>query len=221
MGSHPQGAGEDLHSGGEARVLLLFSMARQQAGILDYLRSDDEGPFLRKVFDQKLGDEDRLLYAKLLEQKDPERAEWLRLEVALHSRATDDPAVLARFIELGRGIDLDFAHELFRENILNCGSADARKETPRVRFAFACRKRWETLAPTEAESVRFCQLCRERVYYCDTVEDAASRARAGECIAVPKALSDNDAENLTLGRPDPLGNWARRIFPDEPTNRRT
>jgi hypothetical protein len=36
----------------------------------------------------------------LVEEKDPERAEWLRVELALHSRATEDPAVLERFIEL-------------------------------------------------------------------------------------------------------------------------
>jgi hypothetical protein len=46
--------------------------------------------------------------------------------MALHSRATDDPAALARFIELGRGIGLDYANLLLRDMILNCGSEDAK-----------------------------------------------------------------------------------------------
>jgi len=188
--------------------------------MIDYLRLADERPFIDKAFDDALGDEDRILYAKLVEAKDPERAEWLRLEVALHSRATDDPAVLARFIELGEKIGWEYAGVFFRERIMNCGSEDAKTEPPRVRFAFACPKRWETLAPTEAESVRFCRLCKESVYYCDTVEQAAARAVAGQCIAVPHPLTDGGVKRVMLGRPDPVGDWAERLFPGGPTKRR-
>jgi hypothetical protein len=180
--------------------------------IADYLRSGDERPFIHKAFDHALGDADRLAYARLVEPTDPERAEWLRLEVALHSRATDDPAVLARFIELARKIGFDFANVLLRDMIMNCGSDGAKKEAPRVRFAFACTKRWETLAPTDSESVRFCQQCKERVYYCDTVADAEARAFAGQCIAIPKPLSDGGVRSEQLGRPDPVRDWADRLF---------
>jgi len=187
--------------------------------LYDYLSSDDERPFLHKAFDQALSDADRLEYAKVVEERDPERAEWLRLEVALHSRATDDPAVIARFIELARIIGFDFANRLLRDVIMNCGSDGAKREVPRVRFAFACTKRWETLAPTDAESVRFCQQCKERVYYCDTVADAESRALAGQCIAIPKRLSDGGVESCTLGRPDPVQDWAGRLFSGGPGRR--
>lgn len=181
--------------------------------MIDYLRYDDERPFLNKAFDHELGDDDRILYAKLVEEKDPERAEWLRLEVALHSRATDDPAVLARFLELARKIGFEYANTLLRNTIMNCGSEGAKKEAPRVRFAFACPKRWQTLAPTEAGSVRFCQHCKEHVYHCDTAAEAAARARAGQCIAIPKHLSDGGTESAVLGRPDPVGHWTQRVFP--------
>jgi hypothetical protein len=59
-------------------------------------------------------------------EKDPERAEWLRLEMTLHSRATDDPAVLARFIDLTWKIGLERANPFLRDKILNCGSAGAK-----------------------------------------------------------------------------------------------
>lgn len=191
---------------------MLFAVADAQPRIADYLGFDDERPFIHKAFEHALRDADRLAYAKLVEERDPERAEWLRLEVALHARAADDPDAIARFIALAREIGLDYANLLLRDRIMNCGSEGARAEPPKVRFAFTCSKRWETLAPTEAEAVRFCQHCEERVHYCDTVADAETRALAGQCIAIPKQLSDGGVESLVLGRPDPVRDWADRLF---------
>lgn len=196
-----------------------FVVDQAQPRITDYLSLDDERPFLHKAFAGALGDADRLAYAELVERRDPERAEWLRREVALHARATDDPAVLARFIALAHKIGLEYANLLLRDMIMNCGSETARKEPRRVRFAFACSKRWETLAPTDAESVRYCQQCQERVYYCDTVDDAEQRAFAGQCIAIPKRLSDGGVETHQLGRPDPVRDWAGRLFAGGPGRR--
>lgn len=184
--------------------------------LIDYLRADDERPFLERAFADALTDEDRLRYADLLEVRDPERAEWLRIEVALHARAAEDPAVVARFVELAPRVGLDFANALFREVILNCGFEDARREGPRVRFAYRCPKRWETLAPADAgesAAVRHCQRCDEPVHYCDTVAAATERALAGQCIAIPRHLSDGGVETLALGRPDPVAMWADRLFP--------
>jgi len=190
-----------------------FFVPPAPARIADYLASDAERPFLHKVFAGTLADDDRLAYAQLVEAEDPERAEWLRLEVALHARPADDPAVIARFIELAHKIGLDYANLLLRATILNCGSEALRAQPRRVRFAFACSKRWQTLAPTDAGAIRFCQQCNERVYFCDTIADAETRALAGQCIAIPKALSDGGGgESEVLGRPDPVGEWAGRLF---------
>lgn len=181
--------------------------------LAEYLRADDERPFLHRAFDQALGDGERLAYADLVEGRDPGRAEWLRLEVELHARATDDPAVLARFIELAYAVGLDFADALLRDVIMNCGSDGARQAAPRVRFAFACPKRWQMLAPTDNAAVRFCAQCSERVYYCGTVAEAETRAFAGQCIAIPRRLSDGGIESEPqLGRPDPVRDWADRLF---------
>jgi uncharacterized protein (TIGR02996 family) len=185
---------------------------QQQPRLIEYLKSDAERSFIHKAYEHKLGDAARLAYAELVEKTDPERAEWLRLEVALHSRATDDPAVLARFLALAHKIGLDFANVMLRDMIMNCGSDGAKKEPPRVRFAFACTKRWETLAPTDSEAVRFCRQCNEHVYYCNTVLDAETRAFAGQSIAIPKPLSDGGVRTEALGRPDPVRDWADRLF---------
>jgi two-component system cell cycle response regulator len=188
-------------------------VAPDQPRVVDYLRLDDERPFLHRAFDQALGDADRLRYAQLVEARDPARAEWLRLEVALHARATDDPAVLARFLELARQIGMEYVNLLLREVIMNCSSEAARHEPPRVRFGFACGKRWETLAPTDSAGVRMCQQCSEPVHYCHTIAEAETRAVAGQCIAIPKPLADGGGgEGERLGRPDPVRQWSERLF---------
>lgn len=188
------------------------TVAEDPRSITVYLRADDERPFIHKAFDQTLDDADRHAYARLLDDRDPDRAEWLRLEVTLYRRATDDPAVLARFIELSRKIGFDFVHEFLRDVILNCGLEEARKADKRVRFTFTCPKRWQTLLPTDSESVRHCQHCDERVHSCSTVAEAEAHAFAGRCIAIPRQLTDGGVQREVLGRPTPLRDWADRLF---------
>ena len=60
--------------------------------IFDLFSDPRESPFLRRAADGALGDDERQLYARRLAEWDPARAEWLRLEIALHARATPDPA---------------------------------------------------------------------------------------------------------------------------------
>ncbi|MDI1445042.1 hypothetical protein [Polyangium sp. 6x1] len=182
-------------------------MTRDQRGLLDYLGDDAERPFLLDAMNGALDDEKRLAYAALLDGHDPERAAWLRLAVALHESAAEDPATRARFSELSRLVSRDWTDLLGRNEILNCGSA--KQEKRYVRFTFACPERWETLAPTEEASVRFCGRCQERVYLCNRGADAAAHAEAGRCIAVPRERS------LVLGRPDPNGDWANAMFPGD------
>ncbi|WP_434424776.1 hypothetical protein [Nannocystis pusilla] len=188
-------------------------MAEAPRRIAKYLRSDDERPFIHKAFDQTLGDGDRLAYAELVVGRDPARAEWLRLEVALHARATDDPAVLARFVELSRKIGLDYADALLREEIMNCGSDGAKQAAPRVRFAFACPMRWKTLAPEGSESVRLCQQCNERVYYCETVADAEVRAFAGQWPATPSRAATPASSRATTAGGDRQRQQQRHLRP--------
>jgi len=191
-------------------------MAEEKRGLFDYLADPEERHFLMMAINGQISDEERLRYAAHLDTIDPKRAEWLCLEIALHAAATSDSAVHARFIELSRSIPFDFRKLFRRDMLLNCGLA--RAESPRVRFSFACSEKWELLTPTEDAAVRFCQGCKERVYHCETVRDAESHAKAGHCIAVPNKLAGG-AVNLDtsryVGRPDPVGDWAEMLFPDE------
>jgi hypothetical protein len=190
-------------------------MTQSERTMREYMSFADEKPFLDKAFERKLEDEDRLRYADVVEPKEPERAEWLRLGVALHARGTEDAAVRARFLELCRSMDYAYVNLLFRDVVLNCGDADAKRDGRRVRFSFYCPKRWETLAPTESDGVRFCEHCNEQVHYVTTIQEAELRAKAGDCIALRKELSDGGVQEDVLGRPDPTRDWGKRLFPRE------
>jgi len=72
----------------------------------------------------------------------------------------------------------------------------------RVKFRKVCPQRWEQLAPTAAERVRFCETCSQQVFLCETDEDALAHARAGHCIAKPiPDLSALPAVSMVLGMP--------------------
>lgn len=191
-------------------------MTNNPRSLFEFLNDIGERPFLLLAFDGKIDNAQRLAYAQVLEAKDPERAEWLRLEVQLHSHPTDDVNVHRRYGELGRKAGYDFLRIMRRNNVFNCGKGP--KEPRRVRFSFVCDKRWETLNPSDVPNVRHCSICNERVHQCSTVQDAESHARAGHCIAVPNSLVEKAAgrnyQNM-VGRPDPIGDWSEKLFPDE------
>ncbi len=48
---------------------------------------------------------------------------------------------------------------------------------------FRCSKKWEQLAPTEHNDIRFCGECKERVYFCQTQADIYSHFEQSHCIA--------------------------------------
>jgi len=181
----------------------------------DYLGDPDERLFLGRALDGSLDDDARHLYASRLSEKDPERAEWLRLECALHARATVDAGARARFDHLCETNNHDWVGLLRRDLVLNCGLA--RDEAPRVRFALVCDRHWESLEPTDDPGVRHCGECNQSVHFSDSAKVAEAHAAAGHCIAVPRTLHDGGVSldvRHVLGRPDPIGDWARRLFPE-------
>jgi hypothetical protein len=176
-----------------------------------------EQPFLVRALNERggLDDDARRRYAAAIYAQAPERAEWLRLEVALHRAASPDPSVRARFDELTALCPPQWIELLRRDLLLNCGRA--ADERPRVRFTFECERRWESLAPTDDPRVRHCDECGESVHFADTVVEAEALARAGRCISVPGALArsaSGRSVDKVVGRPDPIAWWADRIFSD-------
>ena len=188
-------------------------MTPNTRSIFEYLKDEGERPFLLAAFEGKLDDAKRVAYAELLDSRDPTRAEWLRLEMKLQAAATDDTEVHKRYRELSRGVGYEFVRLFRRNDILNCGGA--ANEPKRIRFAFICEKRWETLLPTDNASERHCNACNSSVYHCSTVKEAEARARAGHCIAVSHMLVENAAGGgyrNAVGRPDPIRDWGEKLF---------
>lgn len=191
-------------------------MSTNPRTLFDYLNDEGERPYLLAAFDGKLDDAGRLAYAQWLEQRDPLRAEWLRLDVQLHSQGSTDGNVHRRYMELGRHFAYDYRRVMRRNDVLNCGKGAS--EPRRVRFSFICDKRWETLLPTDKPGERDCNACNTRVYQCSTVTEAEMHARAGHCIAVSYDLVDKAAGGgyrNAVGRPDPIGDWSEKLFPGE------
>lgn len=191
-------------------------MTVKPRSLFEFLNDLDERSFLILAFDGKLDDAQRLAYANVLEAKDPERAEWIRLEVQLHSRPTNDTNVHQRYGELGRQVGYDFLKIMRRNDVFNCGNAPP--ESRRIRFRFVCDKRWETLHPTDKPDVRHCSVCNEHVHQCTTVPEAETHARAGHCIAVSSDLVQKATGrnySAMVGRPDPIGDWSAKLFSDE------
>lgn len=51
------------------------------------------------------------------------------------------------------------------------------------RFSVECPKRWLELKETDEKSVRFCEVCKSRVYRCETRADVNINAGMGRCVA--------------------------------------
>ncbi len=157
--------------------------------LADYRRFADERPILAAAAAHRLGDEERARYAALVELRDPERAAWLRLEATLHARAAESPVEIERFLALTRRIGLDYAHLLLRDTLINCGHRRAGNRGSARRLAFECHEVWPALAPGGSAGVRTCRDCGAHVHRCETIAEAEERLRAGEVVAVAKALS--------------------------------
>lgn len=71
----------------------------------------------------------------------------------------------------------------------------------RVSFAFKCPKDWENLSATDNSKVRFCDVCSENVFFCETDEETIANALDGKCIARSEPDEEELAREITIGRP--------------------
>jgi uncharacterized protein (TIGR02996 family) len=134
----------------------------------------------------------RLVYADWLEERGDPRGEFLRLEAALMELPLEDDrwaAMAARFRELRATIDRDWLTALGRSPVELC-------ELP---FAFQCPKQWDRLRLTGEVAVRFCESCRQNVYFCHTIEEAKRHAWSGHCVAVDLSVP-REKGDLVNGR---------------------
>src|SRR5262249_26789520 len=82
------------------------------------------------------------------------------------------------------GINPTWLATITRAPIENCG----------VCFQFRCPKRWEQLKTTADAMVRFCESCRQNVFFCSSLAVAQTHAFLGECIAIDPRLARRPAD---------------------------
>jgi uncharacterized protein (TIGR02996 family) len=146
--------------------------------------------FLRAIAANPGDDSYRLVFADWLEEQGDGRAEFLRLDCRLQALPAGQsrPADLQeRWMELRALLSPSWLAILGRSSIENCEH----------RFLFRCPERWDHLAPTDEAATRFCQACQERVYHCDTLEEARKVAREGHCVAIDEGLARSPGDLLS------------------------
>jgi uncharacterized protein (TIGR02996 family) len=118
----------------------------------------------------------RLRYADWLERRgESSRAELLRLDHALHAMRADDPRfipTLQRIREVAARVSVDWRSRVSRAAIEGCSA-----------YGVTCPMYWRAL-PAEADDVRTCPACHDRVYYCVTLQLAQERVQHGQCVAL-------------------------------------
>lgn len=145
-------------------------------------------------------DASRMVYADWLETHgDLRRAEFLRCQEALRELAGEDPATRPAFVEHSRRlrqlatvVELEWRMKVARAPVEGCNV--------HVRFDFLCPKQWSDLVETERPEIRFCDLCRQQVFYCTTLREAREHAWRSRCVAVDIA---NERTPHDLDRPPP------------------
>jgi len=51
-------------------------------------------------------------------------------------------------------------------------------------FAYRCDQKWEELKETEQATVRFCDACKQEVFFCDTNDQLADAIKHNLCVAI-------------------------------------
>jgi uncharacterized protein (TIGR02996 family) len=187
-----------------------------------------DADFLRTLLAAPSDNNVRLVYADWLDdQGDPEsaaKAEFLRA-----TAQSSDPGVKKRrkkqldkrLKQLAAVLDTEWLAVVSRLAVENCQLRQQEEEL-RFGFEFVCEKRWEDMRATGKQGVRFCDDCKQKVHYCDTIMQARDLAREGRCIAVDLGIirRENDLAprmvELMLGMPDPsyFAREAERMKPD-------
>lgn len=118
----------------------------------------------------------RVVYADWLARRgEPVRAEFLRLDHALHEMNAEDPRFTRTYLrlrELAPKISVDWRSRVSRSSIEACAP-----------FGATCPMYWRSL-PADADDVRTCRTCNEKVYYCVTLPLAQDRVQHGQRVAL-------------------------------------
>ena len=68
-------------------------------------------------------------------------------------------------------------------------------------FAFQCEAKWDELAATAKDKVRFCNECEKEVHRCDTDDELVVAIKSNLCVAIqaPYPASKSTPPRMLLG----------------------
>jgi uncharacterized protein (TIGR02996 family) len=141
---------------------------------------NDENAFLDAIAANPDDEELRQVYADWLEERGDPRAEFLRLATSLAALPAAEKRadkLKARLRALQPGIDAKWLALMDRAPVEGC-----------FRFAYQCPSQWQHLKQTDDPSIRFCETCEKKVFYCPTVDHAQRHALRGHCVAINSGL---------------------------------
>jgi len=155
----------------------------------------------------------RAVYADWLEERgELARAEFLREQLSVGGAAdASDPSFVrasARLAQLASRVGDGWRARVAMSFIEGCRSRwpGPLGTRPGIGFELVCPMRWDRLEPTDREGIRTCGVCKSEVMYCSSIEQAATAAQDGRCIAVdPRTVrSPYDLDGpMMVGRPSP------------------
>lgn len=65
-------------------------------------------------------------------------------------------------------------------------------------FAFQCDAKWEKLAETGDEQIRFCDHCQKEVHHCVTDEELLRAIRSNLCVAIAPPYPRKSSTERTM-----------------------
>lgn len=59
-------------------------------------------------------------------------------------------------------------------------------------FEFICPLKWDCLDTTESDDIRYCQVCQQNVYLCQTPLEFVNQGNFGRCVAIPQEMTPKE-----------------------------
>jgi len=68
-------------------------------------------------------------------------------------------------------------------------------------FEFVCPRQWESLRQTESPDIRYCEVCSQNVYLCETPVEFVRQGNLGRCVAIRQEVTPREVyKKYRMGR---------------------
>lgn len=219
----PRPPARTIRSGDRIRVGGMTLRVELQELSPEHVADAIEQRFLEAIRRRPDDAETRAVYADWLEERGrAARAEFLRLQLAVGAATSAADAAFARASarlaelasQVGDGWRVRVAMSFIEPQTCPAQEPRGRRRPAAVGLELVCPMRWDRLEPTDREGVRRCGACDTEVTYATTIEQAATAAQAGRCVAIDLATRRRPHDldpPMMLGRPSPpLSGYGRR-----------